>query len=94
MQKAPFVIIADFETFNVKCDDIEDVFDFQFDHNFDPVEAGCEIKTNHEESGFSFYSVSDYFGTNFKRYRGKILHSEDTTLAMLCSCLYLLAYYF
>merc|ERR1712082_111146 len=40
------------------------------DDNWDPVEAGCEIKTNHEVSGFCFYTVSDYFGTNFKRYRG------------------------
>merc|ERR1711888_407395 len=51
-------------------DDIENEFDFITDDNWDPVDAGCEIKTNHEVSGFSFYSVSDYFGTNFKRYRG------------------------
>ena len=69
MQKAPFAIYADFETFNVKVDTEEEIF--IFDENWDPIDSGCEIKTNHEESGFTFYNVSDYFGTNMVTHSGE-----------------------
>ena len=46
MQKAPFAIYADFETFNVKVEEAEEEI-FQFDENWDPIDSGCEIKTNH-----------------------------------------------
>ena len=60
-------IYCNFETFNVKVKESEEDT-FIRDHNWDPTGSGCEIKTNHQESGFTFYSVSDYFGT-------KIVHT-------------------
>ena len=68
MQKAPFCIYADFETLNVKVEDAEDVF--VYDDNFDPIDSGMEIRTNHRESGFTFYTVSDYFENNMVTYKG------------------------
>ena len=68
MQKVPFCIYADFETLNVKAEDTEDVF--EYDENWDPLDSGCEIKTNHQESGFTFYNVSDYFENKKVTYRG------------------------
>ena len=68
MQKVPFCIYADFETLNVKAEDTEDVF--EYDENWDPLDSGCEIKTNHQERGFTFYTVSDYFENKTVTYRG------------------------
>ena len=80
MQKAPFAIYADFETFNVKVEEpVEDAI--IMDHNWDPIGSGCEIKTNHEVSGFTFYSVSDYFGTKRVSHQGE--HGENVGEAFL-----------
>ena len=70
MQMAPFAIYAEFETFNMKVEESEEE-QFIMDENWDPIGSGCEIKTNHEESGFTFYSVSDYFGTNMVTHSGE-----------------------
>ena len=80
MQKAPFAIYADFETFNVKVEEPEEDA-IIMDHNWDPIGSGCEIKTNHEVSGFTFYSVSDYFGTKRVSHQGE--HGENVGEAFL-----------
>ena len=45
MQKSPFTIYADFETINVMVEDTEDAL--IYDENFDPIDSGMEIRTNH-----------------------------------------------
>ena len=69
MQKVPFTIYTDFETVNALVENTEDVF--TYDENFDPIDSGMEIRTNHRESGFTFYTVSDYFETNMVTYFGQ-----------------------
>ena len=63
MQKLPFTIYADFETINKKVDNTEYIDD--------DADSGTKMKTNHQVSGFTFYTVSDYFPTNRVTYRGE-----------------------
>ena len=58
MQKMPFTIYADFECLNTSIGD-------------DILYSGMNLKTNHEVSGFTFYTVSDYFPPNIVSYRGE-----------------------
>ena len=67
MQKVPFCIYADFETIN-RVVDSKSVLNY--DENFDPINSGMERKTNHEVSGFTFYTVSSHFAPNRVTYRG------------------------
>ena len=51
MQKLPFCIYADFETINKKIDNIEYIDDDDGGNN------GTKMKTNHQVSGFTFYTA-------------------------------------
>ena len=67
MQELPFAIYADFETINKKVEGTNFVIDY--DHNWDPVNSGTELNTNHQVSGFTFHTVSPHFPPNTVTYR-------------------------
>ena len=78
MQKLPFCIYADFETINKKVDNIEYI-----DDDDDGGEtSGTKMKTNHQVSGFTFYTASNYFPTNRVTYRkkdaGEVFFEKDS----------------
>ena len=68
MQKLPFCIYSDFETINAEHVKVKS--DVVFDANDNPLNSGMTIKTQHQVSGFTFYTVSPYFPPNKMTYRG------------------------
>lgn len=69
MQKLPFCIYSDFETINKKVDNSEYLDDDE--EQTSSSSSGMRKKTNHQVSGFTFYTVSDYFPPNCVSYRGE-----------------------
>jgi hypothetical protein len=68
MQKLPFCIYSDFETINAEHVKVKS--DVVFDANDNPLNSGMTIKTQHQVSGFTFYTVSPYFPPHKVTYRG------------------------
>ena len=66
-QEHPFCIYADFE--KIKKEVKGENFVIDHDQNWDPVNSGTELKTNHQVSGFTFHTVSPYFPPNTVTYR-------------------------
>ena len=66
MQKVPFCIYADFETNNKQIKG-----PVVYDANDSPLNSGMTLKTNHEVSGFCFYTVSSYFPPTEDQMLGK-----------------------
>lgn len=89
MQKLPFCIYSDFETINAEHVEVKNPV--VIDRNDNPLKSGMTIKTEHQVSGFTTYTVSPYFPPQKVSYRGPDagevfihkIHEEDRILEVI-----------